>query len=231
MVYDSGNSYIVDVGGTLTENTTWCPDNVYVVVSDVTIPFGLTLTIEAGTVVKFSSSTNDLVIQGILDAQGMAGTPVVFTSFHDDSHRGGSNGNGPGSSPSRGNWGGLRFFNGNNVLEYCLLRYGGPNVGAMISVEGCSPRIANNTVEYSFGRGIYYRPDQTVATAPEILCNTILEGSAEGIYYTDSAGLAQATIANNNLTGTGDSEGIDIISASPSTNHYSRLTYIISEVR
>ena len=83
----AGNTYqAIGVGGMLGENVTWGgaddPPLPYLVVNTVTVPEGLALHIEAGTVVKFLYSLYDdskrcLKVDRLLDVGGTAGNPVV----------------------------------------------------------------------------------------------------------------------------------------------------------
>ncbi|HDN27537.1 MAG TPA: hypothetical protein ENG03_10665 [Thioploca sp.] len=45
--------------GALAQDTTWTNDNVYLITGDVTVPSGVTLTINAGTVIQFQASSDD----------------------------------------------------------------------------------------------------------------------------------------------------------------------------
>lgn len=69
---------ITYVHGTLTTQT-WTNDRTYVVDNHVGIPDGETLTIEAGTEVRFTGNFNISVL-GTLVAQGTAAQPIRFTS-------------------------------------------------------------------------------------------------------------------------------------------------------
>jgi hypothetical protein len=59
-------------------NETWTAGNVYVLTCSVIVDSGVTLTIQAGTVVKFQGSS--LTVNGTLDTQGTGANRVVFTS-------------------------------------------------------------------------------------------------------------------------------------------------------
>jgi len=80
---------VVEVRGDITENTTWTADNIYVLETRVTVLDGVTLTIEAGTVIKGeegqgSASTALLVARGgTLNANGTSALPIIFTSILD----------------------------------------------------------------------------------------------------------------------------------------------------
>ena len=67
--------------GTITVDETWTSDNLYVINGNLVVSWGATLTIQAGTVVKFSGSTRLMQIDGELDVQGTSSDPVVFTSY------------------------------------------------------------------------------------------------------------------------------------------------------
>src|SRR5579872_5695452 len=80
-----------NVSGTIASNTTWALANSpYVVTGTVTVNAGVTLTIEAGTTVKFNNSGQALNINGVLVANGTSAAPITFTSSL--------------GSPSRGSW-------------------------------------------------------------------------------------------------------------------------------
>ena len=86
--------------GALTTNATWSPQdaNVYVFDCTVTIPNGVTLTIDPGAILKIGSGQGIIVDGGArLDVAGTAAQPVTFTSIKDDSVGGDTNGDGPSS--------------------------------------------------------------------------------------------------------------------------------------
>ena len=96
----------------------------YWINSDVTVGAGTTLTIDPGVVVKFQGDSDDLVVQGSLDAQGTAAEPIVFTAGADDTIGGDTNDNGP-STASVGAWGGIALTSSGNLLEHAEIRFGG----------------------------------------------------------------------------------------------------------
>lgn len=78
------------VTNNITENTTWTKDKVYVLGGRITVVNGVTLTIEAGTVIKGQAGTGAnataLLIArgGKLIAEGTAAAPIIFTSVADE---------------------------------------------------------------------------------------------------------------------------------------------------
>jgi len=80
---------VVNVRGSITENTTWVADSIYQLDTRVTVEAGATLTIQPGTVVKgnegqAAAATALLIARdGKLMAQGTAALPIIFTSILD----------------------------------------------------------------------------------------------------------------------------------------------------
>ncbi|MBT2556159.1 T9SS type A sorting domain-containing protein [Hymenobacter sp. ISL-91] len=88
----------VEVSGSITTNTTWTADRVYLLKGFVFVESGATLTIEPGTIIKGDkASKGTLTIkQGAkIEARGTAARPIVFTSNQAPGER------------DRGDWGGL----------------------------------------------------------------------------------------------------------------------------
>lgn len=97
----------VVVTSNITANTTWTRSNVYILDTKIYVTNGVTLTIEAGTVVKGRAKANPvdataLVIArgGKINAQGTATTPIIFTAESDL-------GTGNLTQADRGLWGGV----------------------------------------------------------------------------------------------------------------------------
>jgi PKD repeat protein/subtilisin family serine protease len=68
-----------NVSGTIAANTTWTNDKTYVVTNNVGVAPGATLTIQAGTVIRFNGNYN-LNVGGQLIADGAPTQPIWFTS-------------------------------------------------------------------------------------------------------------------------------------------------------
>lgn len=80
----------VVITANITENTTWTKDKVYQLGGRITVVDGVTLTIEAGTIIKGEAGTGSnataLLIArgGKLMAEGTAALPIIFTSVADE---------------------------------------------------------------------------------------------------------------------------------------------------
>jgi hypothetical protein len=89
-------SKAIDVGGTISTNTTWTTaSSPYVVTSSLTINNGVKLTIQSGVIVKFESGVG-ITVNGRIDANN-----VTFTSNA--------------ASPTNGVWGNLNFGTSSNI--------------------------------------------------------------------------------------------------------------------
>ena len=145
---------IICKSGTLSGNETWTSNYVYVLTGNLTVPSGVTLSINAGTVVKvkyesYSGYKISLVVNGTLNVSGTAGAPVYFTGERDDTVGGDTNGDGNSTLPSAGDWQSIQFLSGSGgTLGYVEIRYGGYSSGA-VYLSGSSPALDHLTVRYS----------------------------------------------------------------------------------
>ncbi|MFN8300478.1 MAG: hypothetical protein U0T75_15360 [Chitinophagales bacterium] len=138
---------VVEVTTDVSTPTVWEDCHVYLItVNQISVTS--TLTIQPGAVIKFSDFTGDNAIlvsnSGSIIAEGTSAKPIVFTSRKDDTHGGDTNGDGSGSTPARGDWGGIIINSNNCSFKYCNFMYGGegPNVGT-----------GQPTLEYSYYHG------------------------------------------------------------------------------
>lgn len=80
----------VIVSSNITANTTWTKDNIYELAGRITVVSGVTLTIEAGTIIKGQAGTGAnatalLIARGAkLEAVGTATLPIIFTTVADE---------------------------------------------------------------------------------------------------------------------------------------------------
>lgn len=110
-----------------TRNGPWTLDrSPYVVVDDITVPEGETLTIEAGVEVRFESDYW-LDVYGSLSAAGTQDQPITFTS----------------DRKYPGDWKGIYFeaTAGASTMAYCVVEFGGSDGdwgSANITIDGAS---------------------------------------------------------------------------------------------
>ncbi|MCI0405859.1 MAG: T9SS type A sorting domain-containing protein, partial [candidate division Zixibacteria bacterium] len=88
--------------GRISQNTAWGPNKTYAITGDVTVDYGVTLTIQPGTTIKFqknedtqssggSTTKSELIVKGTLTCLGTLSDSIIFTSSA--------------ASPSNGDWG------------------------------------------------------------------------------------------------------------------------------
>ncbi|MDZ7606830.1 MAG: hypothetical protein U5K79_14850 [Cyclobacteriaceae bacterium] len=80
----------ITVTSNITQNQTWTSDKIYILGGRITVVSGVTLTIDAGTIIKGQAGTGAnatalLVARGgKLKAEGTAAKPIIFTSIADE---------------------------------------------------------------------------------------------------------------------------------------------------
>ena len=202
------NTYhALDVGGTITADGTWDPVEtgddllVYMITSGVTVSSGATLTIPAGTVVKFTSA-KQLIVNGNLVALGSPGNEIVFTSYGDDDEGGDTNGDRGATTPSPGDWRCVKVAGGASVIEHCRFKYGGYN-GPCLWVYRPEPAVAirNCDFRYTHWSVIRYELHTSTATNPAIEFNTF-EDCIEGVHVVGGAVGSSVSVIDNTFIGT-----------------------------
>ncbi len=116
IIQDGGGSNsgtpVIAVTGAIAVNTTWTNDNIYELNQKVVVQDGVTLTIEAGTIIKGKPGTGSLASALIIargakiNAEGTSTSPIIFTSSSDNIDAGQTAGTNLNES-NRGLWGGL----------------------------------------------------------------------------------------------------------------------------
>ena len=116
--------------GTLSTSQEWRGYQVYTITGNLTIPSGVTLTIEPGAIVKIADNCSITVNSGgTLNALGTRAQPITITSIHDDSVGGDTNENGTETIPQAGDY---RTKNhGTLNLSSTEIFYGGYHSGSV----------------------------------------------------------------------------------------------------
>ena len=162
----------------------------------LSVPAGVTLTIEAGIKAMFPTG-NELTVRGHLAAVGMVTQPITLTSVNDS---------GPGQ------WEGLVFDGGTGDLEHVVVRYGASdrnsqNIRSNVTIKDVTAgqvRIANSTVtRSSYGGsvsdyGVYIADSQATITGSHIVTNGADLTYDYGLYATGNSTL---TITGNTFSG------------------------------
>ena len=128
----------VTLSGTIAKNEVWRGFNVYHVTGDITVPSGVTLTVEPGAIIKFDPGLSLTVNGGAtLNAIGTRAQPIVFTSIRDDNYGGDTNGDGNKTMPYPADWGCVLISGGNVQASYCRFTYGSGVDGNQYGARAC----------------------------------------------------------------------------------------------
>ncbi len=174
------------------------------IIDGLTVGGGNTLTIQAGTVVKFSGPSAALTVNGALSVPGTSISPVTFTSIKDDSVGGDTNNDGSGSSPNPGDWQTVQINAGGSAnLSYTTLSYGGyTGFGSStgdIYLNGGSLTLDHSTVSRSATIGINgYSP-----TALTLTNDTLSANAGRAVFLTFASSAFNPTLSGNTATGNG----------------------------
>jgi hypothetical protein len=147
------NNAVVWHRGALASSASWSARKVHVVDGDFSITGNGELTIEPGATVKFVGGSHfSLQAGATVNALGTAGSPVVLTSFLDDTAGGDSNLDGAESRPVPGAWrlalqvGSVLEQNQFTVLRYHSQSFGGVLADNQTTWTGDSLREVTETV-------------------------------------------------------------------------------------
>jgi hypothetical protein len=188
--------------------------------STFTVPKGVTAMIDAGAILKLRAAMIDVGSSSplagtsragaALQVLGTPGNNVVFTSYHDDSVGGDSDGAGP--KPSGGQWGGIVFREDSdaaskkafvNTVSQATISYGGGQVLvdsqlvslAPIQLESARPTIAFSTVTRSAGPALAATPnsfeDSPGRIGPELRGNRLTDNSINGLFIKIDTGFGR----------------------------------------
>lgn len=184
----SAQTPIIPICGNISANVTWIPTYIYVITCDVYIQPGVTLSIQAGTILKFHANTS-LVVNGNLNTQGDISNHVVFTSFTDDTHGGDTNEDGV-SYGQPGYWSGIYLNNSSVTLDYSkvLFSANGISTGNNASPTIFANLIQSNTCGVSLGSG-----------KPTVTNNSFLNNSR----HLCQNAMNQTTFFGNSFSGNG----------------------------
>lgn len=175
--------------------TLYAKDNPHIITEDFTIPKGTCLTIEPGTILKFANHSQ-LIVEGILIAEGSSDKWITFTSNSDD--------------PTKGDWGGIVFRRTDtkkSIIKYSKIDFA--TRGIMLYFT--SPVISNSIIVNNSRNGIDIGISSTKydpSWVPIISYNTISNNDGEGI----KCGHSTIPIITNNIIEKNKGGGISIYS-------------------
>jgi hypothetical protein len=153
----------------------------FVVIGNIQVQDGDSLTIQAGTNLLFNGNYN-FVIEGFLQALGTVTDSVIF-------------------KPNTGftNFGGISF-NGEGTLNYCVVKY---SASAGIS-SNSAPLISHSTIADNLGHGLYFAfTNGTVIDSCDIMNNTTTSNGGGICLFRANVIIKNSYIHNNFASGSG----------------------------
>ena len=182
--------------GALTHDESWSGE--VVITGDVTVPSGMTLTIEPGAVVRFkalgddqkggkSDSRSELIVNGSFSAVGTAEQPIVFTSSS--------------SPPARGDWGGI-LASGELHLEYVTVEYATTAIQYTAGSGAYEVYVKNSMIRQNAGDGINLFLNGTANVLAVVENNTVTGNRWYGFYCEANSdrSVTNLTICGNTFT-------------------------------
>ena len=138
----------------------------YYIVGSTTLDKNVKLTIEPGTIVKFTDDAQ-LILNGKLISRGLVDDMITFTSAYE--------------RPSAGDWQGLKFqsrlistFDSEEnylegpILEFSNISYGGSSNSSAIQIKRSGPFINNNHISDNLNTGVFFKGIEPITISSNI---------------------------------------------------------------
>ena len=157
----------------ITQDTVWTlTDSPFVVIKDLFVDTGTTLTIEPGVEVRFGGSFS-LIVMGKLIADGTEEKPITFTSNK--------------LQPEKGDWITINFTSMQpSHLEHCIIEYAENG----IAIENGNLAITRSNITNNFQNGVYITGDNSAS-----ISENRIEDNQNGIFVN---GNSSGTIIQRN---------------------------------
>ncbi|MDO8482204.1 MAG: right-handed parallel beta-helix repeat-containing protein, partial [bacterium] len=111
--------------GSISQNYSFVANLPYKISTGLSVNASTTLTLTAGTILKFTNS-GSLTIQGQLTAVGTSANKIIFTSIKDDLYGGDTNNDGVTTTATSSDWGGIHLSNATatSTISNAIVSYG-----------------------------------------------------------------------------------------------------------
>jgi len=151
-----------EVSGTISTNTTWSGE--ILIVGDISVSSGVTLTVLPGTKVMFKHYRGyrepwkrlGMQVQGTIYAVGTAENPIYFTS--------------DAAEPQNGDWRMIRLFNSNSTFSYCVVECGQQAINVW---DHSDLDISHSAIRWNNWEGLYF---ESYSTADIENCQIVQNG-------------------------------------------------------
>ena len=228
-------NYLINKGQSVSSNLTLSASSSPYLVNNTIQVFNAssTLTIEPGVVIKFYNDAGFSFGNGAkILAQGSASSPIIFTSFYDDTYAGDTNGDATSTSPASGQWFGVRIDSPGteSIISNSVFRYGGKYYSgggwtdskANLYVANSSANVSDSVFEYGKVYGARLSVASTTFSGSAFRYNNNSEeGASTGLYSSVGTLTLNSNTFSNNKRGLYIS-GAD--SASVSSNTFTSNT-------
>ncbi len=156
----------------------------YVLLQDMIIQSGTTVTVDPGVVIKclqdnwydnFYMEGNAIYVDGALKVNGNSSEKVVFTSLKDDNEGNpyDTNNDGNASTPASRDWGTIKFRStsddANNLIQHAVIKFGGQTEEGAITFENAGGQVLNSTITNTYFYGMYFNGN----SSPDVIGVTI----------------------------------------------------------
>ena len=210
-VSGNGGNGIYMPSSSVTDTTqTWTKTSIPYILDNITINSGKTLTVNAGSIIKFGASSKRLSVNGTLDVNGSSGNEVYFTSLKDDSVGGDTNDDGS-STGSSGDWRDIHITSsGDADFKHTIVRQGG-STGSGYS----NANVYNNGGDLNFenstsATAVYYAIRQAAGSAVSTLAYADMSNKYIGVYIQDGEiVISNSDIQDNSYAGIYADSGTD----------------------
>ena len=160
----------------------------------ITVPAGITLTVNDGAVLKFEPNTSTLLSvlgnlvvgdPGVVGQEGV-GPKAIFTSFLDDSVEAGGDSNGDlnASVPSRGNWSRIEAGNNSTInMDNAIVRYSDYGIRAFATAPAAFSVINSDLSDFdNYGFELHAAGNVTYTIKNVNITNTAFDDGI-GVFY------------------------------------------------
>jgi hypothetical protein len=153
------------------------PDTMsYLIRNILTVPEGMTLTLQPGVIMDFQSNWSGIQIDGTLKAIGTTDRPIIFRHYYYDS-----------DWTSPGKWMGLQFSgtSRDSELENIDISLGGAfyvagqNFGAAIKVDQSSILLKNSVIQKNLNNGLWLINSSSIVDFVRFINNNTLKSDSD----------------------------------------------------